>query len=149
MIDIKKINGNEIIDFINSIIEEVLWEYSIQSVEFDSQSVNENTYKLDFTYTTSGWVSHKFSDNYLTITKECEIKVSIGESPLEGGGCDNKIKKELSNWILTHEFDEFNTERFYVLTQELSEDLQELTDNETHKIDELIEKLKTIKSLMK
>lgn len=147
MIDIKKINGNEIIDFINSIIKEVLWDYSIQSVEFDSQSVNENRYKLDFMYTCSGWGSHKFSDNYLTITKDCEIRVGIGGN-LEGNGCDNQIKNELSKWILTHEFDD-NSEYFYILTQELSEDLQELADNETNKIDGLIEKLKTIKSLMK
>ena len=152
--NIKTINGNEIIDFLNSLntdnyaVDDISIE--LKSFVFECQEIKDNTYILSFTASYNNWgTSQDIPDNQLIII-ENNLWFSLSE-PFEGDGTDTTLETILTKWLETHEFaaqhtqiDQFNTrlEMAYELLPQIG-----ITNIET--MDKIINILTEARSYMK
>lgn len=102
--DLTKINGYEIIDFLNNLSEdekdELGYEYNLYGpFEFESQNTQDGAYNLRFSCYHNNWGEHQIVKyNEIKITKDLKISVFLYE-PLEGCGADDFLCEVLSGFI--------------------------------------------------
>lgn len=154
--DLTKINGYEIIDFLNNLSDDdkdkLGYEYNLHTpFEFESQSIQDSAYILRFSCYYNNWGEDQIvKDNEIKITEDLKISVFLDE-PLEGCGADSFIRKLLSGFIANHVFDDNVEEKYFGLIEEAMNTLNTLgvsqADKET--LEQVIEKLTRAKSMIK
>lgn len=149
--NLKDINGNEIIDFLNSLntdmyrIDDISIE--LNSFVFEKQRIEKDRYILDFTASYNNWgTSQDISDNKLIIT-EHDLRFSLNE-PFEGDGTDRILKTIFENWLENHVFYD-QTQNFFDKVQYAYEKIPDVTFNDVKGMDNIIKILTEAKSLMK
>ena len=153
--DITKINGYEIIDFLNNLpedSEEELSEYNLYGpFEFTSQGIQDNVYHLDFSCYVNNWGKHQIVEhNQIKISKDMKVWVSLDE-PLEGSGVEDSMSELLSSFITNHSFDDNVEDKFFVLIEECRNTLNSVSYSLTVKesLSQVIEKLSKANSMIK
>ena len=153
------INGNEIIDFLNSKFKEDAYDdtmLSMNSFKFTNQSVEKHdkalVYTLRFKVAWNNWSRRDVIDrNTLYITHD-KVWVSFDE-PVEGDGTDEIVVNLLKEWLPTHTFSETNGELYTNLMQDIQDDMVLIYEPDPKTtpavIDEIIEKLQKAKSYIK
>jgi len=152
--DLTKINGSEIIDFLNQITDDTedFEDTNIitNSFVFSSQKVDllKKEYVLYFDVYYNNWGAAQVIDgNEIRISPS---KVScILEEPFEGDGTNELIEKTLSEWFKTHEFKDNIEEEFEEAIIEIQQSLTEIEFTDIAGIDKQIEKLIKAKTYMK
>ena len=153
--DLEEINGNEIIDFFNSIEEEykksfysldIIWPF-----KFISQEIKNNQYILNFSFYYKNWDDKQLKDcNYLYISKD-QIYFDLDE-PLDTDNTDKKFLEKLNPWLKKHKFKD-NNELIYNLVINIQDQFDYInpfaTKEDLQKIDKIIEDLEKLKSYIK
>ena len=167
--ELQDINGNEIIDYLNlQSTEDDFCDTNIcsTSFEFGTQSIKkgkelnisappeESIYVLHFSVDFNNWgTDQTISDNRIYITKN-DVWISMDE-PFDGDGTEDVVRDVLIQWLSEHKFETNNQEVYNNIMSEISIKIGDLHDfsgksSETSKgIDDLIERLKKAKSLIK
>lgn len=152
--DITKINGNEVINFLNRVSKDDDSEWDKTSIiagslKFVSQELNNDKYKLEFTTEFNNWGTHQsMRSNRIIVTKESEIWVNLNE-PHEGDGSELIIEELLGGWLPIHGFNPNYKKDFYELMQEIHGLIPEITITNKNGIDDLMLKLATARTYMK
>jgi hypothetical protein len=151
-LDLKEINGNEIIDFLNkeSMNNKNLTHISMSlgSFVFEEQKVKDEKYTLYFTASYNNWGTEQdITRNALYITKD-EVWFSLCE-PFEGDGTDDALQEVLSKWLDTHKFDEMYEERFYAILSHAHEQLPGISFESKKELQEVIDTLVKAQTYMK
>lgn len=154
--NINEINGQEIIDFLNTISDDNddfsqynLCDISIvlKSFKFESQQIQNDKYSLSFTADFNNWgTNQEIHGNTLYITKN-ELWLSL-EEPFEGTGTDETLEYILKEWIPNHSFTD-QTELFYSKVRNVYEKLPDISFSDIKKMSNIITELIEAKSLMK
>lgn len=149
---IKEINGNEIIDFLNtqSRDNDDLCDISISSNSFvfQSQEVGTN-YELTFKASYNNWgTDQEIPDNIIRINKNGKVIVAVCE-PFEGDGTDDALEKVLTEWLKTHVFNTDYEEKFNTLIKQSYEQLRYIKFDSKEDLQEVIDKLIEAKTYMK
>lgn len=130
MNNLSEINGNEIIDFLNSIDKE-LNDICINSgsFRFESQKIKYNKYYLYFSCDFNNWGgAQEVDDNVIYIT-ENKVWLFLGE-PIEGSGGEDVIDELLTDWLKTHKFATNNKETMLnLLKNEIFFDLNNIIND--------------------
>jgi hypothetical protein len=155
-LDLNKINGNEIIDFLNKAddneeYEMILCDCSVYygTYQFDGQKVHKNHYSLYFTGGFSHWGEvMDYSGNEIKIKADGEVKVELVE-PFEGDGSDEMIEEALTKWLKTHTFDPAPNKKFDKLLTKAKKDLETITFEDTTKLQKVVETLNKALTYMK
>jgi len=159
ILDVNKINGNEIIAFLNEKStykkdgdnDSNLQDISIESAsyKFGSQEVEEGNYDLTFTCSFNNWgTSQSFNRNSIMISPDGTIVARLDE-PFEGDESADVLEEEIFEWIKTHEFSDCFEDEFNVLMREVYETLPELSVASIEEMQEVIDKLVKAKTYMK
>lgn len=151
-LDIKAINGNEIIDFLNkqSADNEDLCDISIisNSFVFEKQEVKKNTYTLHFTAFYNNWgTDQKIPDNSIQIDKK-GVTFFLQE-PFEGDGSEEALEKVLTEWLKIHKFDMYSSENFFSLLGDVYEQLPCISFENKSELQQIINKLTKAHTYMK
>lgn len=97
------INGNEIIDFLNTL---ELDDSSIKngSFVFEEQKIKDGVYCLEFTADFNNWGTNlPIYGNVLKIEENGEFYFWL-EEPFDGDGTDDKLSEDLGPWLKSHQF---------------------------------------------
>ena len=155
--ELEKINGNEIVDFLNHLTEEndePHYEYNICTNSFrfvDQQIENENgiqVYVLYFTVDYNNWGEDQEIDNNRVVIDRVGVKIKF-EDPIEGSGAEEFFEDFLTNWLKKHVFHYAPEEQFDGQMREIYEKMPEIDFSNTKAMDELIKDLQKARSLMK
>ncbi len=146
MIDISVINGNEIIDYLNSQdFDEVYFE---KPYIFESQGISGDKYRLSFSVYFDNWGTEQLiEDNIITITSDT-VHVSLNE-PFDGDGSDEVIEECLTNWLQTHTFSVDYEKDFNSLLVAVDELLVKCKYGDSKLITQMIELLTKAKTFIK
>lgn len=146
---IKKINGYEIIEFFNSLNEEIDdTSIEINSFVFESQNFENGEYKLAFSTSFNNWgTSQTIEDNYLQITEDF-IRV-IPNEPHDGDGSDEILEALLLEWLPTHNFATDYKEQFEGIIREQVDSLNEIQYGDSKELFEIIKNLTKATTLIK
>ena len=150
MIDVNKINGDEIISFLNELENnEDLCDISISlgSFIFESQEINKGTYELSFSGNYNKGTEQLITDNILHISKD-SIWFSLRET-FDDDGTDETLVELLSPWVRKHKFKENNKEHIKNIFKEVYDKLPELSFNDKEGLKILINLLIKAKTYMK
>ena len=149
--NLKEINGNEIIDFLNTLntdeypVDDISIE--LKSFVFEGQRVEKDRYILDFTASYNNWgTSQDIHDNQLII-KEDNLWFSL-EEPFDGDGTSDTLEIILEKWIQSHLFSG-QDELFNSKMEEVYELLPQIALTDVKGMDNIINILTEAKSLMK
>lgn len=93
---LNEINGNEIINFLNDT------DLDGRPYRFEEQEVVGDTYFLTFTAQYNNWGTNQDEEGTITI-KYGTVQSMLGGG-FEGGGIDDDIEEELTEWLKTHTF---------------------------------------------
>lgn len=150
------INGNEIIDFLNTI----KWRdhdtmlYS-NSFVFESQEIKDSNwgkkYVLNFSTYWNNWGSdQEVGDNSINIFEDGTITVDFDE-PLDGDGSSDAVEEILKSWLPTHTFNQTSEKDFLSLIHEAENELSNMlfTSAKNHPINSTIEKLIKARTFLK
>lgn len=150
MVNIKEINGSEIIDYLNSLSYDDLDDISCgQPYVFEYQEIKNGNYRLGFSAYFNNWGTDQLiEDNVLEITEDNIIIFSLNE-PFDGDGSDDILQEVLSEWLKTHKFSTTYTDEFNCLVKESNELLNKCQYGEKDILESVIEKLTKAKSLIK
>lgn len=153
-IDINLINGNEIIDYLNKIsMDDELAEFDNISIVrnsfiFDSQTIKDNKYNLNFIASYNNWgTDQEIYDNTLHITSD-SLWFSLNE-PFDGDGTERILSKALKSWIENHTFDTNLEEKFNNILEEVYQILPEISIECSERLEEVIDMLTKAKTYMK
>ena len=153
------INGNEIIDFLNSKFKEDAYDDTMlcmNSFKFTNQSVEKHdnglTYTLRFKVAWNNWSRHDvINRNTLYITHD-KVWVSFDE-PVESDGTNDIVVGLLKEWLPTHTFSQESKELYTELINDIQDDMALVYFYDLKEtpaiIDEIIEKLTKAKSYIK
>ena len=151
-LNLKEVNGNEIINFLNTLSDdnEDLCDISIvfKSFVFESQKTKGDTYTLEFTASYNNWgTDQDIPGNSIIINKK-GVKFSLGE-PFEGDGTDELLEEVLTGWLKTHKFDTNSEEKFYAILSEAHEQLPGISFEDKKELQKVIDKLIKAKTYIK
>lgn len=125
--DLSKINGREILEFLNQEQgNENLEDISPNGFYFEDQEIRNNRYILSFMSYYNNWgTDQEINDNQIIIDSNGKVSVSLDE-PFEGDGSDDVLEELLESFLKTHIFQENVEEDFKKLIQEGQEKLSEI-----------------------
>lgn len=155
-IDINKINGQDIIDFLNEKSDhpdnEWYHEYNVYpgSFKLKSQKVTHNEYILEFSLDFNNWSTRKRCPyNEIRIRKDV-ISVSLDE-PIEGSGLEDGLDDLLmKEWLPNYSFDTDVVGEFQHLIQKSFDMLSNVRYVDgVGPLEEIIGKLTRAKNLIK
>lgn len=151
-IDIKKINGREIIAFLNKQSDDNdEWadiSISSGSFKFEEQNLSKDRYTLIFTGSFNNWgEEQEISGNQIRISSK-GIEAFLCE-PFEGDGTDEVIEEALTKWLKTHKFDANPEKKFYKILEKAFEDLGKVKFADKEELQEVIDQLIEAKTYMK
>ena len=151
--NLEKINGNEIIKFLNELSfddDENLCDVSIVegSFVFESQVIKDEKYTLKFTGDYNNWGTHQsIYDNHLHITKNTAW-FSLTE-PFDGDGTDEALEGVLKPWLEAHEFESSPNIKFSGMIRFAQEQLCLVTFKDKELLQKIIDELIDAKTYMK
>ncbi len=153
MIDIKKINGYEIIDFFNNLPEEptntLNHDYNMcRPFIFETQMTTDEEYNLMFSVFYDNWGEHQIIKNNLLTIKASSVSFELDEV-FEGNGSDDTLTELLTEFLKNHTFNQNTEEDFYTLIKECDEGFKSITYSDKKALLDLIKKLKKAYTLMK
>lgn len=146
---LKNINGNEIIDYLNTLDDELI-DTSVESNSFvfNSQSIVNGDYKLYFETSFNNWgTSQTIDDNYLIITED-SLDVFLNE-PHDGDGSCEIVEDILFEWLETHKFRTDNKESFHKLIEDQTIILNSIKYDDNNTLLKVIANLTKANTLMK
>jgi hypothetical protein len=149
-INIKNINGNEILDYLNDLDFDDLDNeiYCQKPFIFETQKINGEQYKLTFSTYFNNWGTDQLiEDNRINITKD-SIQVSLNE-PFDGDGSSEALEEALTKWLSTHEFSTDYKEEFKFLIEESSDLLIKCQYGDLDILEDVIKKITKAKTLIK
>ncbi len=151
-INLREINGYEIIDFLNkeSKDNDDLCDISIvkTSFVFEKQKIEEGKYTLYFTASYNNWGTEQdIPENAIYITKD-KVWLSLGE-PFEGDSTDDALEEVLSKWFKTHKFDSNSEEKFYAMLSTVHEQLPGISFESHKELQKVIDTLVKAQTYMK
>ena len=158
-LDLNSINGNEIIDFLNSKLkdryeeeeEEEMYSFidlSISGFKFDGQKTKDDEYVLDFIGVYNNWGTDQDIDgNSIHIGKN-GVRVRV-EEPFEGDGSDEVIENVLTKWLKTHTFSSSPQIKYFELVNKAQDKLGDTAFNSPSKMQDVINLLIEAKTYMK
>ncbi len=144
MISIHKINGKEIIDFLNAVtsqgdgVEDISTEGG--GFVFESQSINGDRYKLVFSASFNDWgTSQDISGNELIVSED-DAWFYL-EEPFDGDGTDDALIEVLLPWLRNHAFVSDKEEQFQKLIKGAQAELSEIRFDTATGLQSVIDKL--------
>jgi len=146
--ELEAINGNEIIDFLNTL---KVRDISIvqQSYVFERQEINGDKYKLTFTGCYNNWgTDQPIPGNKIAINKKGEVFVYVDE-PFDADGTADELEKALTEWLKTHTFASNSKEKFYSILKDSYEKLPDITFIDKEELQKIIDNLINAKTYMK
>jgi len=150
--NINEINGNEIIDFLNSLdmdLDELSDISTSKPFIFESQKVQDNKYELKFAAHFNNWGTYQeIGDNKLIINADGGLILYLDE-PFDGDGSADVLEKKLTEWIKTHTFDNNHVNHFNALVILTSQILSNCEYGNVNAIDSAIKNLTKAKTLIK
>lgn len=163
--DLKLINGNEIIEFLNnSLKDDTDGDFEdaadVEGFKFLSQGFKDrnglNTYYLKFSTYWNNWgtsVELKHNSIYINFDDQMPLPLSIYvslEEPLDGDGTPETVANLLKKWLPTHIFKQNSEELYNSIISEVSEKIKNSKyGSDTTKINELIELLTKARTYLK
>jgi hypothetical protein len=157
--DLKEINGNEIIDFLNNLSEDdndvVENIYIVEGTyKFVKQEIKDDKYMLEFTAGFNNWGTvQEIDDNRIKISiKNNEFVVECWPNePFDGDGSAEIIDELLMEWLKNHKFvDSSSTlSNFNEIIENAQKNLSELKFDDKKKLQSIIDKLNKAKTLQK
>jgi hypothetical protein len=156
-LDLKGINGNEIIDYLNEVTvsdeEEIfhIWcDVSLYggSYVFSSQEVKKGKYYLYFEADFDNWGECQPYDNYLSIDEDGKVTAYLDE-PFEGDGSDSVIEEELEKWLETHDFTTDTEAEFKKRMEKANKLFPKITSSDYKTMYKLMDILTEAKTFMK
>jgi len=146
-IEIEKINGNEIIKFLNQQTEDA--NICFDSFVFIEQKASKKTYKLYFDLDYNNWGTNQtIEDNSITISAKGQITCLLQE-PFEGDGTDSVIEDVLANWLSVHKFNADPEHEWTEIMRDVYQTLPEIAFNDKKRMQEQIDALIKAKTYMK
>lgn len=143
--DIKLINGNEILDYLNS---QDLDVYFRKPYIFESQKISGDKYSLSFSVNFDNWGTDQLiEDNIITITNDC-VTVSFNE-PFDGDGSSEILEEIISEWLETHTFSDNNEQDFNSLLVSVDELLTKCKYGDSKSLTQMIDLLTKAKTYIK
>lgn len=149
---LEEINGNEIIDFLNSINgdDDSVCDISpvLRSFVFDDQKIAaDRRYVLEFAADYNNWGTHQPIDYNLIYMTENDVRVCLNE-PFDGDGSSETLEKLLKEWLEGHKFSHDVDNDFYVIINDVRDRLsQRIVLSNIEVIEELINKLKKAQNI--
>jgi len=148
-----KINGNEIIDFLNQQTRdsEDFEDTNIcfNSFVFVDQKTTKTKYELSFDLDYNNWgTDQTIDENSIIIDNKGQVTCNLQE-PFEGDGTDDVIEEALSEWIKTHEFNFDPEHTWQEIMREIYEALPQIGFNDKKGMQEQIDALTKAKTYMK
>jgi hypothetical protein len=154
MINLDKINGNEIIDFINKSYEDNddLDDCSLGfPLTFESQRIFNDRYELRFMSRYNNWGSNgtlqPISDNIIAIDEEGNIIIEL-EEPFEDDESSDILEDILSKWLPTHVFSD-QSENFNNIMIDAREKINKISINDINLMNNIIKQLTNARTMMK
>jgi len=153
MIEIEKINGYEILDYLNSLFSEddsPLYDIACCGpLTFEKQAIQDDSYRLWFTAQYNNWGTYQdIHHNHIIINGKGEVRVAFDE-PLDSDESSDVIEETITNWIKTHTFSDNVKEDFNELIKITNANLSTLEYGDSEKLEEVINQLIKAKTLIK
>lgn len=154
MENLKEINGNEIIDYMNSLSNDDFEDLCDVSCTppyiFEKQEmIGDEEYRLSFSAYYNNWGTDQLvKDNYIRIFKDGDVIFEL-EEPFDSDSSSDVLEEILGKWLKVHKFGTDNREKYDVLVEESRIMLSELRYGNVGDIDAIIEKLNKDKTLVK
>lgn len=151
MIDIKEINGSEIIDYLNSLSQDDFGDdISCDGpYTFESQLVVGNKFSLSFSAYYNNWGTDQLiENNFIKIDGDGRVRAALDE-PFDSDGSAGILESILTSWLETHTFSDTYKDDFKSLVDETNTLLKDCQYGDTKILDDVINKLIRAKSLIK
>lgn len=150
--DIKLINGNEILDFLNKHREEneEYWcDISIGGpIEFESQDINNGVYRLFFSGYYNNWGTDQIVEGNIIFVDGKGVVSTHLDEPFDMDESSDYLEEILNSWIKTHKFKNNTDEEYYNILGEAYEELGQVSYN-TEELQKVINKLIKAKTYIK
>lgn len=154
-INLETINGNEIIDFLNTFNGDI--SMSTDSFVFEKQEILEDTYhgnfgykyKLTFTANFNNWGTEQpIKDNHLVIFSDGSIRFYL-EEPFDSDDTCEILEEALAEWLETHTFDSTVEDKFRIILEDVYEKLPGISFESKEEMQQIIDALIKAKTYMK
>lgn len=152
-IDVESINGSEILKFLEEQIDdnEDLCDVSVDTpLEFVSQEVKNGKYTLKFNAYYNNWGTDQLIEDNKLYIENGKVDFRLQE-PFESDGSESALEEVLEHWLKTHKFqskDELSV-KWHGMVHFCCESLEQLTFDDTKRMEHIIEELTEARSLMK
>lgn len=151
MEELEKINGYEIIDFLNKLYDnnDELSDISCEGpYTFEKQKLTKKEYKLTFSAYYNNWgTDQEISDNHIIIDKN-GIRLLFQE-PFDSDESSDVFEKILTEWLLTHDFANDNKEKYEALIKKSGKLLSNVKYGDSDVLNSIIKNLTKAKTLIK
>ena len=148
MINLDKINGNEIIDFLNKSSDKFKDCSIIFPLTFESQRIFNGRYELKFMSHYNNWCTlQPISDNIIAIDEEGNIIIEL-EEPFEDDESSDILEDILSKWLPTHVFSD-QSENFNNIMIDAREKINKISINDINLMNNIIKQLTNARTMMK
>lgn len=150
---IEEINGNEIIDFMNSLSDndnKELLDICCQGpYRFEKQEImRDGRYKLSFSAYYNNWGTNQLiEDNHIVIHKD-GVRCWL-EEPFDGDESGDVLEVLLTKWLNTHKFSSDYKYHFECLIEESRDKLSSIGYGDIDIIEDIIKNLTKAKTLIK
>jgi len=154
MENLKEINGNEIIDYLNSLSDddhEELFDVSCTPPYiFEEQKIiDDEEYRLTFSAYFNNWGTDQLiTDNYIRIFKDGDVIFEL-EEPFDSDSSSDVLEELLKKWLKVHKFGTDNREKYDALIEESRVKLSNIGYGDVDIINDIIEKLTKAKTFIK
>lgn len=152
-LDLTKINGREIINFLLEALECKNSKYDLRGIsiagfKFEDQKIHDDTYILSFTGFFNNWGTFQEDEGNEIHINKGGVEVYVGE-PFEGDGTDEAIEEVLTEWLRTHEFEKDPEKSFYKILEKAFDELGHIKFADKEELQEVIDQLVDAKTYMK
>lgn len=152
--DIHKINGYEIIDFLNNLDEDTKDTLSSEHnfelpIEFKKQGIFDGRYHLKFSVFFNNWGTNQIiNDNLIEIYEDGRVSIRL-EEPLDGNGCEEILEEQITLFLKTNTFNENVEEDFYRVIENCRDNLNVVGYSDKELLEKTIEQLTKANSMIK
>jgi len=150
--DLTKINGDEIIAFLNEQSEnnDDLIDISVypSTFVFVDQKIENGIYTLTCTGKYNNWGTLQVIEDNLIQISDNKVECWFSE-PFDGDGTCEALEEVLLPWLETHEFKDDKEEQFYIELADVYEGIRDVKFDDKEYLQTLIDDLIRIKTYMK
>lgn len=153
MTDIKKINGYEILNFLNNLPEddhdELVYDYNLYiPFIFEKQEIVDDEYRLTFSVYYNNWGTHQLIEGNVLRIGDNHILMDLEEA-FEGSGTDDTLIGLVSDFLKSHTFNENIEEVFYGIIEDCRDNLNQLSYPDKTLLEKTIEQLTKAYTMIK